>query len=100
MSFNKFYFSNFGRQLFQRYFCSNIAASKTSMGTPYRDLARQTDCLTCALKKLLLEVPMTATFLKKRMLKNHMATLITTEKRLYVLKATQIFVSFFSCFNG
>ena len=50
------------------------------MGAPSRDLARQTDCLTCALKKLVLEVPMTA-FLKKRMLKNRMVTLITTEKR-------------------
>ena len=30
MSFNKFYFSNFGRHLFQRYFRSNIAISKTS----------------------------------------------------------------------
>ena len=82
MSFNKFYFSNFGCQLFQRYFRSNIAASEdVFMGAPSRDLARQTDCLTCALKKLVLEVPMTA-FLKKRMLKNRMVTLITTEKRL------------------
>ena len=30
MSFDKFYFRNFGRHLFQRYFRSNIAISKTS----------------------------------------------------------------------
>ena len=30
MSFNKFYFGDFGRHLFQRYFRSNIAISKTS----------------------------------------------------------------------
>ena len=30
MSFDKFYFRNFGRHLFQRYFWSNIAISKTS----------------------------------------------------------------------
>ena len=100
MSFNKFYFSNFGRQLFQRLFSlEHRGLEHVFMGVPSQDLARQTDCLTCALKKLVLEVPMTA-FLKKRMLKNRMVTLITTEKRLYVLKATQIFVSFFSCFDG
>ena len=30
MSFDKFYFRNFGRHLFRRYFWSNIAISKTS----------------------------------------------------------------------
>ena len=47
MSFNKFYFRDFGRHLFQRYFRSNIAISKTSfLGAPSQDRARQTDCLT------------------------------------------------------
>ena len=101
MSFNKFYFRDFGRQLFQRYFRSNIAISKTSFwARPFKiEHAKLIVWLSCALKKLVLEVPMTA-FLKKRMLKNCMAALITTEKRLQVLKATQIFVSFSSCFNG
>ena len=44
------------------------------LGAPSQDRARQTDCLTYALKKLALEVVLAA-FLKKRM-----KTLITAEK--------------------
>ena len=96
MSFNKFYFRNFGRHLFQRYFRSNIAISKTSFwARPLKiEHAKLIVWLSCAFKKLVLEVPMTA------FLNNRMAALITTEKPLQVLKASQIFVSFFSCFNG
>ena len=60
-------------------------------GAPSQDRAR--DRLVYALKKLVLEVRLTA-FLKKRM-----ATLITTEKRLHVLKGKADIVSFFSYFN-
>ena len=63
------------------------------LGAPSQDRARETDRLTYALKKLVLEV-LLAAFLKKRM-----ATLVKTEKRLQVLKVTQIFASSFSCFN-
>ena len=62
------------------------------LGAPSQDRARQTDPLTRALKKLVLEV-LLAAFLKKRM-----ATLVTTEKRLQVLKVTHTYFSFFSCF--
>ena len=58
------------------------------LGAPSQDRARQTDCLTYALKKLVLDV-LLAAFLKKRI-----ATLGTTEKRLQVLKVTHCF--FFS----
>ena len=76
-------------RIFQSYFRSNIAASKTSvLGAPSQDGARQTDYLTYALKKLVLDV-LLAAFLKKRI-----ATLGTTEKRLQVLKVTHYF--FFS----
>ena len=47
MSFNKLYFRDFRRHLFQHYFRSNIAIPKTSfLGAPFQDRARQTDCLT------------------------------------------------------
>ena len=78
---------------FKRYFRSNIVASNTTvLGAPSPDEARQTDCLTCALKKLVLDV-LLAAFLKKRI-----ATLVTAEKRLQVLKVTHCFY-FFRCFN-
>ena len=101
MSFHKFYFRDFRRHLFQHYFRSNIAISKTSfLGAPFQDRPRQTDCLTVLCSQ---EARFGSTYdcvPDQRMLKNRMAALITTEKRLQVLKATQIFVSFFSCFNG
>ena len=75
--------------MIKRYFRSNIAALKTSvMGAPSQDWARQTDCLAYALKKFVLDV-LLAAFLKKRI-----ARLVTTEKRLQVLKVTHCF--FFS----
>ena len=47
MSFNKLYFRDFRRHLFQHCFRSNIAILKTSfLGAPFQDRARQTDCLT------------------------------------------------------
>ena len=58
------------------------------LGAPSQDGALQTGCLTYALKKLVLDV-LLAAFLKKRI-----ATLVTTEKRLEVLKVTHCF--FFS----
>ena len=62
---------------FKRYFRSNIVASKTTvLDAPSQDEARQTDCLTYALKKLVLDV-LLAAFLKKRIV-----TLVSTEKRL------------------
>ena len=64
----------------------------TGLGAPSQDGACQTDCLTYALKKFVLNV-LLAAFLKKRI-----ASLVTTEKRLQVLKVTQPFF-LFSCFN-
>ena len=66
-SVNKFYFRNFSRHLFKRLFLlENRCLEDVFLGAPSQDRARQTNCLTFARKKLVLEV-LLAAFLKKRM---------------------------------
>ena len=57
------------------------------LGAPSQDQARQTDCLTNALKKLVLELFLAVLFLKKRMMR-----VTSTEKQLKVLKVRHMFV--------
>ena len=92
--FNKFYFRNFKRRLLKQFFFLEHRHLKdVFLGAPSKDRARQTDFLTYALTKLVLDALMVA-FLKKRK-----TTLIATEKRLQVQKVSEILVSLFKCFN-
>ena len=94
-SVNKFCFRNFSRHFFKRLFLlENRCLEDVFLGAPSQDRARQTNCLTFARKKLVLEV-LPAAFLKKRM---HGDTGYDWKTTPSSKGNTDIF-SFFSCFN-